>query len=284
MAALPMSATSAHRPHGRLDLLLECIDGRTRPIRAQAHPPLQLSRVRYDDDQPERAVLTLIHLGGILAGDRYHLSVTLGAGASGQIGTAAATQVYRHPPHNQQPDATQDLVLQLKPDSRLVWLPEPLILFAGARFSQTTTISLAHGARLALLDVIVPGRLARGELLQFTRYATRLEVSDVQGRCLVAERAVLEPQRRALALPGVLDSAPVWGSLYLFDFELDSERGCRIVHGLHEPLLAATTLPHGCGLVVRAMGSTPQQVRGILLRAWRILSSLWQVELPAHLS
>ena len=88
-------------------------------------PPLQLSRARYDNPaRPEQVSLTLIHLGGILSGDRYDLNVTLGAAASARITTAAATQVYRMPAG----EATQALHLCLGPDSRLEWLPEPTIL------------------------------------------------------------------------------------------------------------------------------------------------------------
>lgn len=264
------------RPAGLLDLDLHAIDGRTRPVRCQTQPPLQLSRVRYDDvAHPDRAVFTLIHLGGILAGDRYELRVRLGESASALVGTAAATQVYQHPPHSQQAEATQSLMLHLAPNSRLIWQPEPLILFAGARFSQHTRIVLEPGARLALLDVTVPGRLARGEVLQFARFATRLEVCDTQGRCLVAERAVLEPQRRSLLRPGVLDSTPVWGSLYLLGDEINSEAGCDLVQQLNQPRLAATMLPHQSGLLVRALGTTAQEVRAMLLQVWATLQPLW---------
>lgn len=278
-----MTTQQLSRPAGQLNLQLEAIEGRTRPVRCHTQPPLQLSRVRYDDPaHPERAVFTLIHLGGILAGDCYDLNVTLGEAASAMIGTAAATQVYRHPPHNQQAPATQTLTLQLDRNSRLIWQPEPLILFAGARFSQATQIVLAQGAQLVLLEVIVPGRLARGEVLQFDRFATRLEVSDTQRRCLVAERAVLEPQRHALMRPGVLDITPVWGSLYVLGDQLDSERACSIIQQMDQPQLAATILPYECGLLVRALGTTPQQVRLRLLQAWQALRPIYETDHHPH--
>src|SRR5690349_17358177 len=124
-AACP--ALRSQRQEGRLDLRLERSGGVTRPLRCMARPPLQLSRVRYDDPaRPDLAALTLVHLGGILAGDRYELEVELGAGAAARITTAAATQVYRMP----RDDASQGICLRLEPGSHLAWLPEPLILFA----------------------------------------------------------------------------------------------------------------------------------------------------------
>ena len=142
---LIQSATTSGRQEGRLDLLLERASALTRPVRCAVQPPLQLSRARYDDPtRPDEPALTLVHLGGILAGDHYDLRIALGDSAGARVTTAAATQVYRMP----QGEATQSIQLQLGAGSRLEWLPEPTILFGGARFTQTTNITLGAGARL----------------------------------------------------------------------------------------------------------------------------------------
>jgi urease accessory protein len=265
------SAVLSGRQEGRLDLLLERTGAITRPVRCAVQPPLQLSRARYDQPaRPDDPALTLVHLGGILAGDRYDLRIVLGNGAGARVTTAAATQVYRMPLG----EATQTIQIQLGADSRLEWLPEPTILFGGARFSQTTGVTLGSGARLALLDVLVPGRLARGEVYQFDRYATRLEVRDTAGRLLLAERAVLEPCRHDLAAPGLLGATPVLGSLYILGDGVDAERDCARV-ARHDNMLderaadiVTAVLPNGCGMLVRALGTTASQVHAALLKIW----------------
>jgi urease accessory protein len=260
------------RQEGRLDLLLERDAALTRPVRCAVQPPLQLSRARYDNPaQPHEPALTLVHLGGILAGDRYDLRIALGEGAGARLTTAAATQVYRMP----QGEATQAIQLQLGAGSRLEWLPEPTILFGGARFTQTTSVTLGSGARLALLDVLVPGRLARGEVHQFERYATRLEVRDGAGRLLLAERALLEPRRHDLAAPGLLGATPVLGSLYILGDRVDAERECTRIARRDGELsglkldLGTAVLPNSCGMLVRALGASASQVRTGLLAIWR---------------
>jgi urease accessory protein len=268
------SASLPGRQEGRLDLLLECAGGLTRPARCTVQPPLQLSRARYDDPaRPHEPALTLVHLGGILAGDRYDLRIALGEQAGARITTAAATQVYRMP----QGQATQDIQIQLGAGSRLEWLPEPTILFGGARFSQAISITLGAGARLALLDVLVPGRLARGEVHQFDRYAARLEARDTPGRLLRAERALLEPRRHDMAAPGLFGATPVLGSLYILGDSVDAERDCARVAGRAEGLgqlsidLGAAVLPNSCGMLVRALGKSASQVHTALLRVWQTL-------------
>lgn len=247
---------------GVLDLLLERVGGRTRPVRSLAAPPLQLSRARYDNpDRPEDLALTLVHLGGVLQGDCYTLRVELGPRAGAAVTSAAATQVYRMP----EGQASQELLLRLGPGSRLDWLPEPLILFGGARFRQTTRVELAPGARLALLDVLAPGRLARGERFAFERYEARLEICAADGRLLAAERALLEPGRHSPAAAGLLDAGPVLGSLFLLGGQPDPERAAAQLHARECPRLGAAVLPGGCGLLVRLLGDSPSAVRRELL-------------------
>ncbi|MEP7188626.1 MAG: urease accessory protein UreD [Roseiflexaceae bacterium] len=271
------SAAISGRQEGRLDLLLELDGAVTRPVRCAVQPPLQLSRARYDESaRPNEPALTLVHLGGILAGDHYDLRIALGDGAGARVTTAAATQVYRMP-HG---EATQILQLQLGAGSRLDWLPEPTILFGGARFSQITSVTLGPGARLALLDVLVPGRLARGEVYQFERYATRLEARDSAGRLLLAERALLEPRRHDLTAPGLLGTTPVLGSLYILGDSVDAASDCARVarrdgalSGLSPSInLGTAMLPNGCGMLVRALGTTASGVHAALLTIWGALS------------
>lgn len=258
-----MTTTSvSQRQRGELDVALERDGATTRAARLATRPPIQLSRLRYDQpDAPGMAALTMVHLGGILAGDRYDLRVTLGQGAEAAITTAAATQVYRMPALH----AEQSLELRLDAGARLRWLPEPTILFGGADFRQETRVLLGAGARLALLDVLVPGRLARGERFAFRRYASRVEICDAGGRLLAAERFALEPGRQPLDVAGVLAAQPVAGSLYLLGDTVDAAAGVAAL--ARRPGLGATALPGGAGLLVRAVGHTGSAVRAALLAA-----------------
>jgi urease accessory protein len=249
-----------HRPY--IDMAF-CRDGAfTRPRRCLAVPPLQLSRVRYENAaRPGQATLTLLHLGGILAGDNYRVQIELEPGADAQIVGAAATQVYRMPAG----EATQTLDIRLEANSRLIWTPEPLILFAGARFHQSTRITLAPGASLTLLDIFTPGRLARGECFQFDRYTSKLDMRDQDGKLLAAEQIRLEPHRHNALKSGFFGSTPVLGSLFFLGDNVDAEGISRTIAAYREPHLAAAILPGACGVLVRMLGATPSEVRRRLL-------------------
>lgn len=264
MTAPPAARRAAD---SQLDLLLAPGGGATRLYRSLAVPPLQLSRLRYDDPaHPGRANLTMVHLGGILAGDRSRINVEVGPGAEAAIVGAAATQVYCMPAG----EASQEVRLRLGPGSRLIWLPQPLIMFAGAHFRLDQRVELAPGARLAMLDVFVPGRLAHGERFQFARFESQLEVCDQAGACLSAERARIEPGRFDPATAGLFGATPVLGSLYLLGDGIDAEAICARAAQLGAG--GAAVLPNGCGVLVRALGHGASEVRGRLLAAWRALA------------
>lgn len=258
--------TTHKTQRGSLDLCLARGGETTQATRAEAHPPLQLSRVRHEAASPHTAALTLIHLGGVLAGDCYDMHVVLEEHAAAHITTAAATQIYRMP----QDHAEQRLYLRLHANSSLEWLPEPTILFGGSDFRQHVRIDVAPNARLAFLDVLVPGRLARGEWFVFRRYESRLEIFGFNGRLLVAERFALAPDETTLATPGVLPAEPVVGSLFVVGETVDTERAIAFCAGRAN--LGATALPNRAGMLVRAVGANGSAVRAALIEALQTIS------------
>lgn len=258
--------------HGSLSLDLAVVAGRTRPTRIIAVPPLQCSRVRYDDPHdPGVASLTIMHLGGVLQGDQLRLEITLDAHAAAHLTTAAAAQIYRMPEQT----AAQTTMITVHPGARLHYLPEPTILFAGARYSQTTMITLHEGATLVLREMLVFGRLARGELHLYDCYRSTFEVSDPAGRCLLAERGLLEPARFSPTAPGIQAAYPILGSLYVLapaaDLAALLGHVQPVLHNQPNVLCEAGILPHNCGILIRALGSTVHTVRTMLDAALRAL-------------
>lgn len=258
---------------GGLDVRFQVVEGRTIAQRRLAVPPLQLSRVRYDDiTDPQKAVLTLSHLGGVLDGDQYQVHVQAAAAARAKIVSAAATAI--HPALRY--GAKQQVRLSLAVDSHLEWLLEPTILYAGARFHQHTYIELAPGARLSLMETMVPGRLARGELFSFECFENVLEVYAASTephrtpRLLVSERSVIEPQTQPLwKLPPFVKN-PVIGSLYLLGFSMSTKELEASLQANVSQLAGMTMLPNNAGILIRVIGSTASSVYGQLVRLTNI--------------
>ncbi|MFN8927410.1 MAG: urease accessory protein UreD, partial [Rhodospirillales bacterium] len=99
--------------------------------------------------------------GGIVGGDRMAVTATAGDGARALVTMQAAEKVYR----SAGPDATVDVRLSAGVGAWLEWLPQETILFEGARLRRTTRVDLAADACALAGEMIVLGRIARGERL-----------------------------------------------------------------------------------------------------------------------
>jgi urease accessory protein len=171
--------------------------------------PLQVMRA-VEDAAGVLTVYLLSPTGGVVQGDHYQIDVTVGEGAHAFITTQAATKVYRMPEHG----ASQCVQIEVLPGAVLEFLPDALILFAEADYAQEMHITLHPGALLMLQEIVMPGRLARGEVLKFKRYKNRVIVRD-PGGLLLYDSVDYAPQDGDVSRLGLLDGYPCWGSWYL---------------------------------------------------------------------
>lgn len=213
----------------------------------QAEPPLEL-RGPF-----RRGALPAYHLrnvtAGIFQGDSYGVDVCLDAGARAWIGASSATKVHDMPGGS----AGSDVVVEAGPGSRLIWGPHVTILQAGSHFRQQLEIRLKTGARVVIAEVLVFGRLARGERSRFRQYASDLTVCSEQ-RILYEERFDIQPGPhldQALAGFGALASVYVLGA----DAVLARD-GLEAVARQSRAWAGVTDLPNGAGVLLRGLAGS----------------------------
>ena len=289
-------ADLAVRPFaGLADLTFAPRDGRTRLVHSLTRPPLTVGRTLY----PDEALRDLAHLilanptAGIFAGDRLAIRVRVLAGGRAHLTTQAATRLHPMPPRpagvQRGPRAaTQRIHLLVEPGAALEWLPDPMIPFRNARFSQTTTLTVAPGGTLIYSDMLTPGRVAMGESLAYTRLQSRLQVQTPDQRPLYREafsllpghnsplgRALLGPQAASLGTLLVVTDA-------LAPETLRDAVQVGVANGSRgEVRWGVATLPAGGGICVKALGAGTQQVGRLLRAAWEVARrELWGVGLP----
>jgi urease accessory protein len=133
-------------------------------------------------------VYTATYGGGIVGGDKIDMQIEAGAGATGFVSTQASTKVYRA----LQP-ATQRLSASVEENALLVVLPDPVVCFSGAHFSQIQSYDLHENANLVMVDWITSGRHAVGERWAFQHYSSRIDVRRA-GQRVVLDAVLLEQQ------------------------------------------------------------------------------------------
>ena len=202
--------------HGELKLAFTQQDNRTVMAESFFRVPLQVMKPRYDESGCA-CVYLLSPTGGVVQGDNYQIDVNLAPNTHATLTTQASTKVYAMPRQG----ATQSMQIGVGKDAVFEYLPDSTILFRDANFSQTISICLERGAKVVLQEIVMPGRLARGETLAFRKYHSRIEVSDSDG-LLLYDTCRLQPQcQTRITRAGVLEEHMCWGSWYLVgDFEM----------------------------------------------------------------
>jgi len=124
--------------------------------------------------------------GGLVDGDRVALDVAIDAGATGVITTQASTKVYKG-------ESSQRLDVRVQGDGTALIVPDPVVPYRDARYSQHTRIVLDAESSLVLCDVFTAGRIAYGEWWAFRELDTTLSI-EVAGVRRLFDRLILDAE------------------------------------------------------------------------------------------
>ena len=269
----------AHRPGSleaslTVDFAREESSGRTVLAASTQEPPLRV--VRAFDLQDGSGLAHLHNVsGGLLGGDRLALRVRVGPGASAQITTTGATRIYR--PREESAGVAQTNEIQIAQNALLEYVPDAIIPFAGARFSQRTTIHLEADAGLFWWEILAPGREAHGEVFQYECMEMATDVV-AEGRAIAAEHIRLEPKKYVLESVARLGPYRYWITFYICrvglgtDAWLAAEGKLREIAGkLARPgeVLWGTSTLVAHGLVVRGLARRGRDAQEGLHAIWR---------------
>ncbi|OZG57647.1 urease accessory protein [Bifidobacterium tissieri] len=124
---------------------------------------------------------------GFLKGDEAHIECTFGTGTDSTI----TTQSYEKVLNTADGSASRTIDLTACGDAKAVFLPFPVIPFAGSTFANVSTARISPESTFVYADVVTCGRVGRGERWMMNRFSNRLRVS-------VDESLASEDYRRAL--------------------------------------------------------------------------------------
>lgn len=181
---MPVGASALE---SRLELKFEANDsGVTRLVRRRAGGLCHIGKPYWD------GTTLLTHLvnptAGFFAGDRLEAEIELGPGASVLLSNPSATRL--HTMGAGCSSATQ--VFRLGGGSFLEVHPELLIPQSNSEGTIHTRIEAAADASFFYLDLLAPGRTARGESLAWREVSMGLDIV-IDGELQVRERARLAP-------------------------------------------------------------------------------------------
>jgi urease accessory protein len=255
---------------GVLELALGRHGASTRSERHYQQAPLHVYRlIHLDENLPGMAFVFVQQFGdGYVHGDRCRIEVDCGPGTEVHVTTQAATNVYRA----QRNFATQLVNLRAAPGAVLEYLPDPVVPFRGSRFFQRTCLIADADSTVILGEVLLPGRVARGELHAYDLFRSETEARRPDGTLLFVDVVRLCPGEggvpRSLVLLGSCD---VLATLYVITQRESSAALVELVRAAlsgQGVLTGVSELPNGTGVSARFLGRTSSDVRTALTTAW----------------
>ncbi|MGN0095445.1 MAG: urease accessory protein UreD [Corynebacterium sp.] len=252
---------------GVLDVTLGVRGGRTGVVSRFVKAPMQLTRPLYiDPSDPGEAFLYIRTTGGGLAqNDRIRQVLRLESGARATVTTQAGTPVHRMDAGM----ASQWVSLHVADGAVCEYLPGQTILFAGSRLLQTTDVDVAPGGTVLAAEVMLTGRLTRGEVNGFDTLAQRFRVTR-NGRPLLSDTLCVTGATASSEM--LLSRWAAWGTLLIVPSSpsdvpglLDMLRGA-LPEASEDLTAAASTMVGDEGVTVRVAGDDPVEVRGLVDR------------------
>ena len=171
---------------------------------------------------------------GILAGDRQEHSIIVEKAASLEIVSQSFEKIFKMEENEL---AERKICAKVGEDATLIYAPNPCIPFAKSNFVSSTKISLSAGAKLIYEDCICAGRVACGEIFDFTAYKNLIEIHQ-EGKLIFRENSFFEGGKKK----NLLQSEVMFGhfthsgTMLIFGFE-KTLREVREILGLEEKLL-----------------------------------------------
>lgn len=281
-AWIPVSGPGAVR-HAELRAAVGLIGGGSELVSRYHTSPLKIAKTFKLGRQ--LAVVQMDGSPGMLAGDRYTFDWRLEENARLYATNQAYTRV--HPSG----DGEQRLVqrFELARDAVLEWMPEPIMLFQGARLFAETEIALAPGAICMACEVVSPGRLSRGESFAYALYDNRLSVR-LNGELIHYQRQRWEPGRLPIDSAACFGDATHVGAFYVFSDRANADVAARLRERLNgiaalEALGVVWGVAHTArnGLVVQAAGGAAWRLERLLRAAWDEARGLLLGEPPLRL-
>ena len=234
-------------------------------------------------EREQRAYLYRMNTSpGLLAGDALGMSVKLAAGSSLYLMDQAATKVHQMPSGA---IATVDYEIVVDDWATLEFLPEPLILFTDSTLRQTTRIILHPNAGLSWGEIILPGRLARGERFQFQECLSRIEIKSPDGSMFFVEAMKLLGKDNRFWQSNLFASDSVLGTLILIlptgratkeNLAMLSRQVEALSLNQASVELASSEIPGERGVFVRAIASTTRDLQSCFRSAINCVRELRQ--------
>jgi len=216
----------------------------------------------YDENLPNMAHLFIMSpSGGILQGDRYRMDISLANNAVSHITTQGATRIYKMNSNY----ATQLININIGKDCYLEFIPDQIIPFRNSRYYQKVSLNVDPSATLIYSEIIVPGRVAMGELFSYDLCYLKTIGQNIEKNIKFVDNCMLKPKNQNMNTLGMFGNHTVLASVYILTKNENAlilnKKINSIIKNNDEVSGGSTILPNNSGLVVRLMCNSSEIIK-----------------------
>jgi len=216
----------------------------------------------YDEKLPNMAHLFIMSpSGGILQGDRYRMDISLANNAVSHITTQGATRIYKMNSNY----ATQLININVGKNCYLEFIPDQIIPFRNSRYYQKVSLNVDPSATLIYSEIIVPGRVAMGELFSYDLCYLKTIGQNTEKNIKFIDNCMLKPKNQNMNTLGMFSNHTVLASVYILtkneNVLILNKKINSIIKNNDEVSGGSTILPNNSGLVVRLMCNSSEIIK-----------------------
>jgi len=216
----------------------------------------------YDENLPNMAHLFIMSpSGGILQGDRYRIDISLANNAVSHITTQGATRIYKMNSNY----ATQLININVGKNCYLEFIPDQIIPFRNSRYYQKVSLNVDPSATLIYSEIIVPGRVAMGELFSYDLCYLKTIGQNTEKKIKFIDNCMLKPKNQNMNTLGMFGNHTVLASVYILTKNesalILNKKINSIIKNNDEVSGGSTMLPNNSGLLVRLMCNSSEIIK-----------------------
>lgn len=235
-------------------------NGKTVLTRRSHCGPLMVQRPFYPEDGVCHVYL-LHPPGGVVAGDRLDIDITVANDGHALLTTPAAGKFYRSAGEV----ARQSVSMTVSEGAVMEWLPQETILFEGARLASSMKIELDAGARFIGWEVYVLGRPASRESFRSGEADLNWSI-QLAGKPFYIERLRLDAD--AFAARWGLNGCSACATMFVYPASVQTLETVRTMIADNDNLAVSRI---GDLLICRGIDSKADRLRLALQQIWEAI-------------
>lgn len=207
---------------------------------------------------------------GVLAGDLLEIDISLAKSTALSLNTQAFTRVQAM---NEGDSAEQITRITLAENSRLFYLPHPLVLHKDSAFKQKTQIEMSEQSELIYGEIVAIGRVLNDERFAFRQFSSHLKIyalqNDGKKRPLVSDCIQWLPATMNLTALSQMENYSHQGSLTYLNLAKSAVELKAVLQEIQaciaeeKTMLIGASLLNESGIMVRVLGHRAEQIQAL---------------------